>query len=102
MISTLSTYCTAAYTCNNNQPWAVNSSLSYGFVAAVITGQGESASCCACYELTFTSGPVNGKKMVVQVTNTGSDLGVRINCALTVCKWVRFFGLIFFSTVQSF
>ena len=25
--------------------------------------------------LTFTSGPVNGKKMVVQVTNTGSDLG---------------------------
>jgi len=31
--------------------------------------------CCGCYELTFTSGPVSGKKMVVQVTNTGSDLG---------------------------
>ena len=25
--------------------------------------------------LTFTSGPVSGKKMVVQVTNTGGDLG---------------------------
>lgn len=25
--------------------------------------------------LTFTSGPVNGKKMIVQATNTGGDLG---------------------------
>lgn len=25
--------------------------------------------------LTFTSGPVNGKKMIVQVTTTGNDLG---------------------------
>lgn len=25
--------------------------------------------------LTFTSGPVNGKKMIVQTTNTGGDLG---------------------------
>ncbi len=31
--------------------------------------------CCACYELTFTSGPVKGKKMIVQATNTGGDLG---------------------------
>lgn len=27
-------------------------------------------------ELTFTSGPVNGKKMVVQITNTGDDEGL--------------------------
>jgi hypothetical protein len=31
--------------------------------------------CCACYALTFTSAPLIGKTMVVQVTNTGSDLG---------------------------
>ncbi|KAI8387371.1 endo-beta-D-1,4-glucanase [Blakeslea trispora] len=63
------------YMCNNNQPWAVNDNLAYGFAAASITGSSESAWCCSCYELTFTSGPVNGKKMVVQVTNTGGDLG---------------------------
>jgi len=64
-----------AYTCNNNQPWRVNDNLSYGFAAVHLTGQGEYNWCCACYELTFTSGPVSGKKMVVQVTNTGGDLG---------------------------
>lgn len=67
-----------SYTCNNNQPWAVNSTFAYGFVAGRITGQSEYDWCCACYELTFTSGPVNGKKMVVQVTNTGGDLGVSL------------------------
>ena len=30
--------------------------------------------CCACYEITFTSTAIAGKKMVVQVTNTGGDL----------------------------
>ncbi|KAJ6631247.1 putative endoglucanase type K, partial [Pseudolycoriella hygida] len=64
-----------SYTCNNNQPWAVNSTLSYGFAAANILGQSEWTWCCACYQLTFTSGPVVGKKMIVQVTNTGGDLG---------------------------
>ncbi|KAI9265548.1 endo-beta-D-1,4-glucanase [Helicostylum pulchrum] len=63
------------YMCNNNQPWAVNDGLAYGFAAASIAGSSESGWCCGCYELTFTSGPVNGKKMVVQVTNTGGDLG---------------------------
>lgn len=68
--------CPAAYTCNNNIPWAVNNDLAYGFAAAHISGQSEQDWCCGCYELTFTSGPVSGKKMVVQVTNTGGDLGV--------------------------
>ncbi|KAG2232456.1 hypothetical protein INT48_005173 [Thamnidium elegans] len=63
------------YMCNNNQPWAVNDGLAYGFAAASIAGSSESGWCCGCYELTFTSGPVTGKKMVVQVTNTGGDLG---------------------------
>jgi hypothetical protein len=64
-----------AFQCNNNQPWAVNSTLSYGFVAAHVLGGSEATWSCACYEFTFTSGPVNGKKMVVQVVNTGGDLG---------------------------
>lgn len=68
----------AAYTCNNNIPWAINHNLAYGFAAAHISGKTERDLCCACYELTFTSGLVGGKKMVVQVTNTGSDLKVSI------------------------
>jgi len=61
--------------CSNQIPWAVDSSLSYGYAAVRISGQTESQWCCACYELTFTSGAVAGKKMVVQATNTGGDLG---------------------------
>ncbi|KAI6198649.1 Cellulase [Aphelenchoides besseyi] len=64
-----------AYTCSTQQPWAVNDTTSYGFAAANIGGSSESQWCCACYKLTFTSGPVSGKDFVVQVTNTGADLG---------------------------
>ncbi|OWA52637.1 Endoglucanase-5 [Hypsibius exemplaris] len=64
-----------AYTCNNNMPWVVNSNLAYGFAAANIKGSDERGWCCGCYKLDFTSGPINGKSMIVQVTNTGSDLG---------------------------
>ena len=39
-----------------------------------IEGGSEASWCCACYELTFTSGAVAGKKMIVQATNTGGDL----------------------------
>jgi len=63
-----------AFMCSNQQPWSVSDSLSYGFTAASVAGKTEDAICCACYQLTFTSGPVSGKKMIVQVTNTGSDL----------------------------
>ncbi|KAG1144639.1 hypothetical protein G6F37_006167 [Rhizopus arrhizus] len=61
----------SSYMCNDNQPWAVNDNLAYGFAAAVMGGSDESRLCCSCYELTFTSTAVAGKKMVVQVTNTG-------------------------------
>ena len=64
-----------SYVCNSNQPFAVNDNLAYGFAAAAISGNTEYDNCCACYELTFISGPVDGKKMVVQVVNTGRDLG---------------------------
>lgn len=65
----------SAYMCNSQQPWAVNSTLSYGFAAVNIPGGTESTWCCSCYELTFISGTVSGKKMIVQATNTGGDLG---------------------------
>ncbi|KAI8980912.1 endo-beta-D-1,4-glucanase [Pilobolus umbonatus] len=65
----------SGFMCNNNQPWAVNDNLAYGFAAASIVGSNEAGWCCGCYELTFTSGGASGKKMVVQVTNTGGDLG---------------------------
>ncbi|KAJ3046912.1 hypothetical protein HK097_000404, partial [Rhizophlyctis rosea] len=64
-----------SYTCNDYQPWAINDNLSYGFAAANIAGLTEADWCCGCYELTFTSGPVAGKTHIVQVLNTGSDLG---------------------------
>jgi len=63
-----------AYVCNDNVPFAVNSTMAYGFAAASISGYTESTQCCACFALTFTSGPVVGKTMIVQVTNSGSDL----------------------------
>ena len=56
--------------CSSQSPWAVSDSLAYGFAAV----SAASPACCQCYELTFTSGPVNGKKMIVQATNTGSDV----------------------------
>jgi hypothetical protein len=65
----------STYMCSTQQPWAVSENLSYGFAATSIAGGTEATWCCACYELTFTSGPVSGKQMVVQATNTGGDLG---------------------------
>ena len=64
-----------AFTCNNQKPWAVNDQLAYGFAAAHIPGLSEQDRCCSCYKLDFTSGPVQGKTMIVQVTNSGSDVG---------------------------
>nr|P43316.1 RecName: Full=Endoglucanase-5; AltName: Full=Cellulase V; AltName: Full=Endo-1,4-beta-glucanase V; Short=EG V; AltName: Full=Endoglucanase V [Humicola insolens]3ENG_A Chain A, ENDOGLUCANASE V CELLOBIOSE COMPLEX [Humicola insolens] len=64
-----------AYSCADQTPWAVNDDFALGFAATSIAGSNEAGWCCACYELTFTSGPVAGKKMVVQSTSTGGDLG---------------------------
>lgn len=63
-----------AYMCSSQSPWAVNSTFAYGFAAVSIPGGSESTWCCACYELTFTSTSIAGKKMIVQATNTGADL----------------------------
>lgn len=63
-----------AFTCSSHSPWAVDDYLSYGWAAVKIGGQRESDWCCACYELRFTDGPLSGKKMVVQATDTGDSL----------------------------
>jgi hypothetical protein len=65
----------SAYMCANQQPWAVSATLAYGFAAVSIAGQSESDWSCACYKLDFTTAPLVGKSMIVQATNTGSDLG---------------------------
>lgn len=61
----------SAYMCSDQSPWAVSDSLAYGFAAVSASKQ----ECCQCYQLSFTSGAASGKKMIVQATNTGSDVG---------------------------
>jgi len=64
-----------AFMCNDQQPWEINDKLSYGFAAANISGSDEEHWCCACFKITFTSTSIAGKQMIVQITNTGGDLG---------------------------
>jgi len=64
----------SGYMCSNNQPWAINDNVAYGFVAAGFSSGSQKDWCCTCQRLQFTSGPINGKQMVVQITNTGGDL----------------------------
>lgn len=64
-----------SFACENNAPFVISKNVSYGFVAAKLQNMDEGGWCCACYELVFTTDPVKGKKMIVQVTNTGYDLG---------------------------
>jgi hypothetical protein len=64
-----------AFPCNSQIPWAINDQLAYGFAAASVPGTSEQDRCCACYKLDFTSGPVQGKSMIVQVVNSGADVG---------------------------
>ncbi|KAG4105587.1 hypothetical protein H8356DRAFT_581435 [Neocallimastix lanati (nom. inval.)] len=63
------------FMCNDNQPWALNENVAYGFVAAGFNYGNQKQWCCTCQRLQFTSGPIAGKQMVVQITNTGGDLG---------------------------
>lgn len=61
----------SAYMCSDQSPWAISDTLAYGFAAV---SSSNPASCCACYQLTFTSTALAGKKMIVQATNTGGDV----------------------------
>ncbi|GME71814.1 unnamed protein product [Ambrosiozyma monospora] len=64
-----------AYMCNDQTPWAVNDNLAYGFGAASVSGATDETLACACFKLSFTSTAIQGKEMVIQITNTGGDLG---------------------------
>lgn len=79
-----------AYTCNDQQPWAVNDTFSYGFAGIFITGHPETEEfwCCACYQLNFTSDPIKGKTMVVQASNTAFDINTanRFSLAVSPCS----------------
>jgi hypothetical protein len=61
----------SAYMCSDQTPWQVDENTAYGFAAV----SAASPACCQCYKLSFTSGPVEGKTMIVQATNTGGDVG---------------------------
>lgn len=63
-----------SYSCANNSPWAVNDTFSYGFVGAFMKNNTERDWCCGCYALTFTTGPVKGKSMIVQAHNTDYEM----------------------------
>jgi hypothetical protein len=73
-----------AYMCANQSPWAVNDTFSYGFAGAYIAGYLEDNWCCGCYELTFTDELLQGKRMIVQVQNTGYDKAVGTKFILAV------------------
>ena len=71
-----------AFTCHSNRPWAHSSTLAYGYAAVSAAG----AQCGKCYQLQFTgqgehqadepgSMRLQGKTMVVAVTNIGGDVG---------------------------
>jgi len=58
-----------AYMCTNQGPWEVDATLAFGFAAA-------NRPCGECYEMEFTSSSLaqSGKRMILQVTNSGGDL----------------------------
>lgn len=64
----------SSYVCNNLQPWAVNDTFAYGYVAASFTGGVDNSKCGICLKLTFQN-QLAGKTFVVQNVNTGGDLG---------------------------
>ena len=61
-----------AYACANEQPWQIDDTTSYGFAAVSLQGEDKSTWCCACYNLTFTSGLVQNRTMVIQAVSVVS------------------------------
>ena len=78
-----------AYSCSDQQPWAINDTVAYGFAGAFIEpalthGGIEDAWCCACYQLNFTSDPLIGKTMIIQASNTAYDVTATNRFSLAV------------------
>lgn len=90
-----------AYACADQSPWAINDTFSYGFVGAFIMEHASNYWCCACYELTFTSGAVKGKKMVVQAHNSAYEVATANRFALAVSLLPSDFSLFFTSADLS-
>ncbi|KAL8774128.1 MAG: hypothetical protein Q9209_001236 [Squamulea sp. 1 TL-2023] len=69
-----------SFMCSDQSPWAISDNLAYGFAAV----SASDPKCCQCYRLTFTSeGPIKGKTMIVQATNTGHDVsGTQFDLAM--------------------
>nr|XP_023016323.1 endoglucanase-like [Leptinotarsa decemlineata] len=63
-----------AYPCTNQSPYLVNETLAFGFSASSFHGGAETSHCCLCVLLSFKD-HLAGKQMLVQLINTGSDLG---------------------------
>ncbi|KAG4077514.1 hypothetical protein HA402_002941 [Bradysia odoriphaga] len=65
-----------AFTCNYYQPWRIYdyNGASFGFATARLPGKSEADLCCKCFKLSFTSGPISGKEMIVQVTSVDEDV----------------------------
>ncbi|KAF1944206.1 endoglucanase [Clathrospora elynae] len=79
----------SAFQCSNQQPWAINDTVSYGFAGVYIIpelthGGIEDAWCCACYQLDFTSEPLIGKSMIVQASNTAYDISTANRFSLAI------------------
>ena len=72
-----------AFSCDKYQPMIVNATLSYGFAGH---GNTATATCCQCFQFTWTSGAAAGKSMIVQAINAGGitdtdfDIYVRHGC----------------------
>ena len=82
-----------AFACSQQQPWAVNDTLSYGFAGVYLTQElvgrsTEDAWCCACYQLDFTSEPLRGKSMIIQASNTAYDINTANRFTLAVCSQI--------------
>ncbi|PGH15510.1 hypothetical protein AJ80_05527 [Polytolypa hystricis UAMH7299] len=73
-----------AFSCADQSPWAINDTFSYGYAGVYLVEQVRDKWCSACYEVTFTSGKVKGKKMVVQGHNSGFDLLTANKFALAI------------------
>lgn len=75
-----------AYACNDQSPWAVNDTFSYGFAGVWFKDHPEIESywCCACYQVNFTSDPLQGKTMIVQASNTAFDVRTENRFSLAI------------------
>ncbi|PGG94970.1 hypothetical protein AJ80_10069, partial [Polytolypa hystricis UAMH7299] len=73
-----------SHLCADQSPWAINDTFSYGFAGLYLMEHPSDTWCCACYEITFTSGAVKGKKMVVQAHNSGFDVLTTNKFALAI------------------